>query len=309
MMHVGIFTGYFPYGLEETAQKIQAQGITPCSSTWASRTWTCRPTRSRRRSAARSATRSATTTCRSAASPATRTSFIPIRPSARSGNDHLKTIIRHARDLGSPYVISETGTFATEFRLGAPSRRTRPRRASRIAATSSASWSRSPMTTARCSCSRPMSTTSSARSNETLRMFAGGGPLRRLGLLMDPTNYFEAHNIGEMDGELNHIFDALSDKIRITHAKDVKLSGDGQVGEARRAVRGRRREPHLPRRRPDRAAGPGTGVTELRPLSAERSPSTTPTSRHHRAPRRERRPAREEVPGRQAEGERVVRAD
>lgn len=28
MMHVGIFTGYYPYSLKETAQKIQAQGFT-----------------------------------------------------------------------------------------------------------------------------------------------------------------------------------------------------------------------------------------------------------------------------------------
>src|SRR4030095_12341139 len=27
---------------------------------------------------------------------------------------HLKTLIRNARDLGTPYVISETGTFDTE---------------------------------------------------------------------------------------------------------------------------------------------------------------------------------------------------
>ena len=46
-----------------------------------------------------------------------------------------------------------------------------------------------------------------------------------LGLLMDPTNYFEAHNIGDMDGELNRVFNALASKIKIAHAKDVKLAG------------------------------------------------------------------------------------
>ena len=43
-----------------------------------------------------------------------------------------------------------------------------------------------------------------------------------LGLLMDPTNYFEDHNIDKMDAVLKQIFDTLSDKIRISHAKDVK---------------------------------------------------------------------------------------
>ena len=46
-----------------------------------------------------------------------------------------------------------------------------------------------------------------------------------LGLLMDPTNYFEAHNIDRMDAILGQVFDTLSDQIKIAHAKDVKRSG------------------------------------------------------------------------------------
>ena len=41
MMQAGIFTGYFPYGLEETAKQASAgSGSTPCSSTCTSRTST-----------------------------------------------------------------------------------------------------------------------------------------------------------------------------------------------------------------------------------------------------------------------------
>ena len=46
-----------------------------------------------------------------------------------------------------------------------------------------------------------------------------------LALLMDPTNYFEAHNIDRMDQVLQQIFDTLAAKIRIAHAKDVKRAG------------------------------------------------------------------------------------
>jgi hypothetical protein len=46
-----------------------------------------------------------------------------------------------------------------------------------------------------------------------------------LALLMDPTNYFEAHNIDRMDPVLKQIFDTLAAKIRIAHAKDVKRAG------------------------------------------------------------------------------------
>jgi sugar phosphate isomerase/epimerase len=60
---------------------------------------------------------------------------------------------------------------------------------------------------------------------ETLRLFADvSSPA--LALLMDPTNYFESHNIDAMDAELNKIFNALSDRIRIAHAKDVKRAGE-----------------------------------------------------------------------------------
>ncbi len=59
---------------------------------------------------------------------------------------------------------------------------------------------------------------------ETVKMFAQVDH-PGLGLLMDPTNYFEAHNIDRMDQVLNQVFDTLTDKIRIAHAKDVKRSG------------------------------------------------------------------------------------
>jgi sugar phosphate isomerase/epimerase len=43
---------------------------------------------------------------------------------------------------------------------------------------------------------------------------------------MDPTNYFEIHNIDEMKPVLNDVFDNVADRVRIAHAKDVKRSGD-----------------------------------------------------------------------------------
>jgi len=59
---------------------------------------------------------------------------------------------------------------------------------------------------------------------ETVRMFAAVDH-QGLGLLMDPTNYFESHNIDRMDQVLNQVFDTLGDRIKIAHAKDVKRSG------------------------------------------------------------------------------------
>jgi len=43
---------------------------------------------------------------------------------------------------------------------------------------------------------------------------------------MNPINYFTGNNIDNMDGELNRIFNALGDKIKVAHAKDCKKAVD-----------------------------------------------------------------------------------
>lgn len=43
-----------------------------------------------------------------------------------------------------------------------------------------------------------------------------------LGLLCDPTNYFDGSNIDDVDPTIKKIFHVLDDKIKIAHAKDCK---------------------------------------------------------------------------------------
>ena len=69
-----------------------------------------------------------------------------------------------------------------------------------------------------------MGTSQIGSIEETVRIFAEVDH-PGLALLMDPTNYFEAHNIDRMDHVLKQIFDTLTTKIRIAHVKDVKRSG------------------------------------------------------------------------------------
>ena len=125
---------------------------------------------------------------------------------------------------------------------------------------------------------------------------------------MDPTNYFETPQHRRMDQILNQVFDTLSDKIRIAHAKDVKRSGDDKsekhadIGDADALE-----SAHVPRRRRDRAAGARPRLAQLRPLSEAaraRSTRTFPIIIEHLVGRR--RPASEEIPRRQAPGERPV---
>jgi sugar phosphate isomerase/epimerase len=155
------------------------------------------------------------------------TNLVHPDPDKRKANlDRLKEIIRFANELGSPYVISESGTFDPD-----------------------SDWVHHPknkMEDGYLECrdviadlvnySRQHGVTFLVETyvnnvigsvEETLRLFAEiNDP--RLGLLMDPTNYFEEHNIDEMDKTLHLIFNALSQHIKISHAKDVKKASETQ---------------------------------------------------------------------------------
>jgi sugar phosphate isomerase/epimerase len=223
MMHVGIFTGYYPYGLKETAQKIAAQGMTTVQldltfkdmdlSTEAIDKEKCRTIRDTFRD------HNLPICCISGY-----TNIVhPDKAERKKRNDHLKTIIRHARDLGTPYVISETGTFATDSDWVHHEKNKTEEGfedcANVIRELVQVAYDHGAVFLLETYVNNVVGSV-----NETLRMFAEVNH-SSLGLLMDPTNYFEAHNIGDMDGELNRVFNALSDKIKIAHAKDVKLAG------------------------------------------------------------------------------------
>ena len=223
MMHVGIFTGYYPYGLKETAQKIQSQGFTTVQldlafkdmdlSTAAITKQKCHTIRDTFRD------NNLPICCVSGY-----TNIVhPDKAERKKRNDHLKTLLRHARDLGTPYVISETGTFATDSDwVHHPKNKTEEGFedcANVIRELTQVAYDHGAVFLLETYVNNVVGSV-----NETLRMFSEVNHAS-LGLLMDPTNYFEAHNIGDMDGELNRVFNALGDKIKIAHAKDVKLSG------------------------------------------------------------------------------------
>jgi sugar phosphate isomerase/epimerase len=224
MMHVGIFTGYYPYGLKETAKRIQAQGMTTVQldltfkdmdlSAQGINKEKCRTIRDVFRD------HNLPICCVSGY-----TNIVhPDKSERKRRLDHLKTIIRHARDLGSPYVISETGTFATDSDwVSHPRNRTEEgfeECVNAIRELVQVAYDHGAMFLLETYVNNVVGSV-----DETLRMFAAINHAS-LGLLMDPTNYFEAHNICDMEGELDRVFNALADKIKIAHAKDVMLAGD-----------------------------------------------------------------------------------
>ncbi|MDP0928040.1 sugar phosphate isomerase/epimerase [Paracoccus onubensis] len=224
MMQTGIFTGYFPYDLKTTAQKIRALDfntvqldlhftdidvsdgqVTPDK---------CRTIRDTFRD------HHLPVSCISAY-----TNIVHPDAAARKTRlDRLKEVLAHAQYLGSPYVISETGTFATDSDwVHHPKNKTEEGwddcRAV-ITDLAQFAWDHGAVFLLETYVNNVIGSV-----EETLRIFAEVDH-PGLGLLMDPTNYFEAHNIDQMDQTLNRVFDALSDKILIGHAKDVKRSGD-----------------------------------------------------------------------------------
>jgi len=220
MLQVGIFTAYFPYTLDETARRIRAHGfntiqldlsfkdmdlsdanITPAN---------CRKIRDAFR-------RHDLPICAISGY----TNLVHPDPARRKQNlDRLKTIIRHARELGTPYVISETGTFDPDSDwVRHPKNKTREGYAICRDAIGECVQCASDHGAVFCVETYVNNVIGSVQ--ETLKLFSDI-PDPCLGLLMDPTNYFEEHNIDNMDAEIAHIFDALSDDIKIAHAKDVK---------------------------------------------------------------------------------------
>ncbi|MBP1884139.1 sugar phosphate isomerase/epimerase family protein [Sinorhizobium mexicanum] len=224
MMQTGIFTGYFPYGLEETAKKIRALDFNTVQLDMHFKDIDL------------------------SAGQITKEKCVRIRETFRDHNlpiscisgytniihpdkaererrvGYLKEIIRHAQDLGTPYVISETGTFNTESDwVHHPKNKTAEgfeecRKV--IADLSQFAYDHGAVFLLETYVNNVVGSV-----EETVKMFAQVDH-PGLGLLMDPTNYFETHNIDSMDEILNQVFDTLSDKIKIGHAKDVKRSGD-----------------------------------------------------------------------------------
>jgi len=224
MMQTGIFTGYFPYGLDETAAKIRTLGFNTVQLDMHFKDIDV------------------------SAGQITKEKCVRIRETFRDHNlpiscisgytniihpdkaererrvGYLKEIIRHAQYLGTPYVISETGTFNTESDwVHHPKNKTEEgfeecRKV--VADLAQYAYDHGAMFLLETYVNNVVGSV-----EETVRMFAQVDH-PGLGLLMDPTNYFETHNIDRMDAILNQVFDTLSDKIKIGHAKDVKRSGD-----------------------------------------------------------------------------------
>jgi sugar phosphate isomerase/epimerase len=224
MMQTGIFTAYFPYALEETAKRIRSHGFNTVQLDLHFKDVDVGAGQITKDKA-----KKVRDTFRAHDLPIScisgYTNIIHPDLDHRKANvDRLKEIIRNARDFGTPYVISETGTYNTESEwMSDPKNRTEEgfetcRKV--IAELAQEAYDHGATFLLETYVNNVVGSV-----EETVKMFDQVDH-PGLGLLMDPTNYFEDHNIDEMDKVLNQVFDTLADKIKIAHAKDVARAKD-----------------------------------------------------------------------------------
>lgn len=224
MMQSGIFTGYFPYGLAETARRIRGHGFNTVQLDLHFKDIDLSFGQITEAKAKR-----VRDTFRDENLPicciSGYTNIIHPDLDHRKANvERLKELLRHARSFGTPYVISETGTYNTESEwMSDPKNKSEEgfetcRKV--ISELAQVAYDHGAQFLLETYVNNVVGSV-----EETVRMFAQVDH-PGLGLLMDPTNYFEDHNIDSMDRVLNQVFDTLADKVKIAHAKDVARAKD-----------------------------------------------------------------------------------
>lgn len=224
MIPVGIFTGYFPYDLNTVIGKLKGHGFSTVQLDLSFKDMDF---------SAGNITREKCHRVRNAFRDANLpicaisgyTNIIhPDKQERARRVGYLKEIIRHARDCGTPYVISETGTYNVESDwVHDPRNKTEEgyeEALKVIAELAQEAYDHGAVFLVENYVNNVIGSV-----DEVLRLFAD---LRHpgLGLLMDPTNYFDETTIRDVDGTINRMFNALGDRIKIAHAKDCKIAED-----------------------------------------------------------------------------------
>ena len=224
MLSVGIFTGYYPYTLAETIARIKASDFNcvqldvsfkDCDASKGELTH-------EKAVQIRSALRDANLPVIAVSAY---TNFIHPNPAKRQANiDYLKTMISFAHDLGCPYVASETGTYNEESDWVWDDRN----------ATEQVYQETLAVVKDIVACAEQHDVTFVIENyvnnvigsvDQVERLFKDVNS-KHLGLICDPTNYFTAANITDVDAELENIFARLAPYMKIAHAKDCKLATD-----------------------------------------------------------------------------------
>ncbi|QMD54066.1 sugar phosphate isomerase/epimerase [Citrobacter sp. RHB35-C21] len=220
MINVGIFTGYYPYSLEETITKIKQAGMgcvqldLEFTDIDLSRGHITKAKAHQVRDAFRKANLPIVAI-------SAYTNLVHPEPVKRAENiAAVKEILAHARDFGTPYVISETGTYNVDSDWLYD-----PRNSTEEAYQEFKAIARD---LAAFAYDHGAVFLVENYVNNIIGSVSQVARLMRdidhpgLGLALDPTNYFDDKNIDAIDETLHSIFNVLDSKIKIAHAKDCK---------------------------------------------------------------------------------------
>ncbi|MFC0681854.1 sugar phosphate isomerase/epimerase family protein [Lysobacter korlensis] len=224
MIQVGIFSGYFPYDLETTAKTIRGLGFNTVQLDLHFKDIDLSAGQITDDKAKRVRDVFRDHDLPICAISGYTNIVHPDLDERKRRVDYLKEIIRNARKFGTPYVISESGTFNSESDwVSDPKNKTEEGYAAArdvIADLAQTAYDHGSVFLLETYVNNVIGSL-----EETVRVF-NDVQSPGLELLMDPTNYFETWNIEQMDQILNDVFDTVGDRVRIAHAKDVKRSGD-----------------------------------------------------------------------------------
>ncbi len=224
MINVGIFTGYYPYEMKEVIRRIKASDFNSVQLDISFKDFdaTQQPLTEQKAHEIRDAFRDANLPIIAVSAY---TNFIHPDPEIRKHNiDYIKMMLRYARDLGCPYVASETGTYNLESDWVWHEMNASPKvydetiEIIRELAEFAGKWGSTFIV-------ENYVNNVIGTVDQVERMFKDVGN-KNLGLICDPTNYFNEETIKDVDGTLNSIFDRLSPYMKIAHAKDIKLAVD-----------------------------------------------------------------------------------
>ena len=220
MISVGIFTGYYPYTLEETIRKVKDHGMSCVQLDLEFKDMDLSQGKITKENAnkVRDAFRDANIPI---VSISAYTNLVHPDPQKRQENiDYVKEILLHARDFGTPYVISETGTYNKESDWSADPQNYTEEAYQEIKAVAIDLAEYAYKHDAVFLIENYVNNIVGSVDQVARLLQEVNHP--GLGLLLDPTNYFDGRNIDDVDATINKIFYVLEDKIKVAHAKDCK---------------------------------------------------------------------------------------
>lgn len=220
MISVGIFTGYYPYSLDETITRLKKDGMSciQLDLEFTDVDLGCGQITKEKANMVRDAFRHANVPI---VGISAYTNLTHPNPEIRESNiRRVKEILKHARDFGTPYVISETGTYNTESDWLADEKNYTEEAFQDFKAVA--------LDLAQYAYEHDAVFLIENYTNNIIGSVEQVSRLFQevdhpgLGLLLDPTNFFDGNNIDDVNTVIKQIFWALDDKIEIAHAKDCK---------------------------------------------------------------------------------------